>query len=54
MKKIIDFEEEKRCRHPEHKPPNMIVLSPGVYEHTCPKCGKKTIVTIPLKGYLHV
>jgi hypothetical protein len=24
------------CIHPEHNPPSMMVLEPGVYEHTCP------------------
>jgi hypothetical protein len=32
---------EPPCLHPEHNPPNMIVLSPGTYEHKCPGCGKK-------------
>jgi hypothetical protein len=33
------------CNHPEHNPPNMIVLPPGVYEHTCPRCHhKKTFI----------
>lgn len=27
------------CHHPEHNPPTMIVLQPGVYEHICPRCG---------------
>lgn len=27
------------CLHPEHNPPNMIVLPPGRYKHTCPGCG---------------
>ena len=35
------------CQHPEHKFPGMIVLDPGTYEHICPQCGKKQIVTIP-------
>ena len=47
LKKIEDF-EDNICRHPEHNPPNMIVLSPGKYEYTCPGCGGKTIFTVPL------
>lgn len=26
------------CRHPEHDPPRMQMLEPGLYEHTCPSC----------------
>lgn len=40
LKKIADL--PRVCMHPEHNPPNMIVLQPGVYEHTCPGCGHKT------------
>ena len=40
IRKIADI--PRSCNHPEHNPPNMIVLSPGVYEHTCPGCGQKT------------
>lgn len=29
------------CYHPEHNPPSMIVLTPGVYEHVCPGCGAR-------------
>jgi len=54
MKKVIDFTDcnIKDCRHPEHNPPNMIVLSPGVYEHKCPHCGQLQRVIIPLKPRL--
>lgn len=41
MKKVADFTQEKQCHHPEHDPPGMIVLRPGVYEHVCPACGRK-------------
>lgn len=34
------------CRHPEHNPPGMIVLSPGTYEHTCPACKKTTVFVV--------
>lgn len=30
------------CRDSDHNPPTMIVLEPGLYEHTCPSCKKKT------------
>lgn len=41
LRKIKDFGPQEICNHPGHNPPTMIVLSPGVYEHTCPACGKK-------------
>lgn len=46
IKKIKDISSKDYCRHPEHNPPNMIVLPPGVYEHTCPSCGAKKIFTV--------
>jgi hypothetical protein len=52
MKKIADWPEEKRCRDREHDPPTMIVLEPGIYEHECPRCGKKQRVVIPPKPSL--
>jgi hypothetical protein len=39
-RKIADLPKEAICRHPDHEPPGHIVLPPGVYEHTCPGCGK--------------
>lgn len=46
-KKIEDFKPQDICRHPEHLPPTMMVWEPGVYEHTCPSCGKVTRFTVP-------
>lgn len=40
LRKIADLPQP--CFHPEHNPPTMIVLEPGVYEHTCPNCGAVT------------
>lgn len=40
LRKISDL--PGACTSPEHNPPNMIVLEPGVYEYTCPQCGKIT------------
>lgn len=34
------------CRHPEHEPPSMIVLPPGIYMHTCPGCGREMTFTV--------
>lgn len=47
IRKIADIDEKFTCcKHPEHLPPAHIYLSNGVYEHTCPGCGNKTIFTI--------
>lgn len=35
-------ERQSECRSPSHDPPSMIVLENGLWEHTCPDCGKKT------------
>jgi hypothetical protein len=46
---FVDFKPlppDDRCRHPEHKPPGMIVLPEGVHTYRCPGCGEKTIITI--------
>lgn len=45
--KIKDY-ENKHCLDPEHNPPTMIVLEPGLYEYTCPSCGHVTVVNVPL------
>ena len=52
-RKIKDFrdDDKKVCRHPEHNPPTMKVFEPGVYEHECPACGNKQIITVPLVRY---
>ena len=34
------------CRHPEHKPPRMIVYRPGQHTHKCPSCGQTTTFTV--------
>lgn len=47
MKKIADI--PKGCRHPKHSPPSHIVLKPGVYEHTCPKCKANVVFSVPTK-----
>lgn len=33
-----DYKEP--CRHPEHNPPGMIVLPPGLHTYQCPGCGE--------------
>lgn len=44
-RKIADLPEPP-CRHPQHDPATMIVLPDGIYEHTCPACGKTQKFTI--------
>jgi hypothetical protein len=46
LKKIADLQEKEPCLDPEHNPPAMIVLEPGIYEHTCPSCNNKIRFTI--------
>lgn len=46
FKKIAEEKDRPICLHPEHKPPSHIVLKPGIYQYTCPSCGKVTIVRI--------
>lgn len=29
------------CTDSEHNPPTMMLWEPGIYEHTCPRCGAK-------------
>jgi hypothetical protein len=43
--------EKKTCFHPEHDPPTMILLEPGLYEHTCPGCGRVTTFRIVRPGW---
>lgn len=44
LRKIRDF--SRPCMDREHNPPAHIVLTPGVYEHTCPACGNKIVFTV--------
>jgi ribosomal protein L37AE/L43A len=45
-RKISDLPKGDTCRHPDHDPPTMMVLSPGVYEHECPSCGRKIVFRV--------
>jgi len=50
LKKLDDpgyWKSAEPCPHPEHNPPNMIVLEPGRYEYTCPGCGRVTLFIVP-------
>ena len=47
------WEKIKPCLHPEHDPPqHMVVHKPFIHE--CPACGRKVYVNPPLKGFLCV
>jgi hypothetical protein len=47
LRKIGDLPNS--CRHPEHDPPSHYFYQDGVYEYTCPGCGRihKIIVRNP-------
>ncbi len=40
LKRIGDLPYQTICKDPNHTPPNHIVLESGIYQHTCPTCGK--------------
>ena len=42
-----DFPEIKICRSPEHNPPNMVVLKPGMHVWRCPSCGRQITFRVP-------
>lgn len=47
-RKIGEVDNEKmRCRDPEHNPPTHIVYEPGIWEHECPRCGRKVRFVVP-------
>jgi hypothetical protein len=35
------------CTDPDHEPSRHIVLEPGMYEHTCPRCARVTLFEVP-------
>lgn len=37
---------QKHCKSPEHNPPSHISLPPGVYDYSCPACGKTVRMNI--------
>ena len=41
-RKISDLPKTDYCRDTEHEPPKFMVYEPGVWEHICPTCGKRT------------
>lgn len=36
----------KTCAHPEHDPPTMVSLKPGLYIWVCPACGAETHIFV--------
>jgi hypothetical protein len=48
FRKIADAPRQQLCGDREHNPPGYISLAPGTYEYTCPSCGHKQIINIPL------
>ena len=51
-KKLPDLFKIEFCRDPDHSPSKFIILEPGNYEHTCPKCGKIQKFVIKRKAWL--
>lgn len=48
-RKIGEVENPKAvCRDPEHNPPTHMVYEPGVWEHECPRCGRKIRFVVPV------
>lgn len=54
FRKISKLEQLKGCKHPEHNPPGMICLEPGLYEYECPGCGSVKRIRVPTKPFLAV
>lgn len=54
FKKIASFTEDNRCLHPEHRPPTMIVMDPGIYEYKCPACGATQDVVVPQRPTMFI
>jgi len=52
--KLDEAIKKFRCKHPEHNPPGMIVLEPGLYEYECPACGLKQKFVVSAKPELTV
>lgn len=40
------WSHQKPCVHPEHEPPQYIVLEDGTYEYRCPACGQTRIIHV--------
>ena len=51
LKKLQELFSRDICRNRLHNPPTHIDLKPGVYEYTCPSCGKVVVFTVPSITY---
>ncbi len=57
-KRILDFDNPSRvplgkvCHDSDHYPSRMRVFEPGLYEHVCPTCKKKTYFVIRKTEFL--
>jgi hypothetical protein len=51
LRKIKKADNENNlviCIDPVHNLPKLFMIKPGeIWEHICPSCGTKTIVTVP-------
>lgn len=36
------------CTDQDHNPPKHLLLEPGFYEHTCPRCSRVTLFEVPV------
>ena len=45
-RKIKDIDQKQICLSTEHYPPQHMVYDPGIWEHVCPSCGKKSTFTV--------
>jgi hypothetical protein len=46
-RKVAEVPKTQKCFDKQHNPPDMIVLEPGRYEHTCPGCGHVQTLNVP-------
>jgi transposase len=51
-RKIRDLDPQEKCLNRDHEPPRNMVYSEGVYEHTCPGCGKVTVFTVRTHSWM--
>lgn len=50
---FFDLEDKDICNHPSHKPPTLLNIPYGKgYRHSCPLCGKLTILINNIKYHI--
>lgn len=54
IKKLSDWKDKftPDCSDPEHEPPSILHLEPGLYEYICPRCRLTKIFTVQPKPTL--